>query len=141
MYGAGPSVVVTCGPNSAGPTASPVSSGGTGSGAVTSMMPGTIVTSLVTAPTAITFGELAGELPVASARAGVALGEHHHHAGVDGRLGGLHHRIGPRQRVLVAGAPRVADDVGAVDDGVLDGLHQLGHVGVAVLEVLGLALG
>ena len=37
----------------------------TGDGAVTSMLPWTIVAFLVTAPTPITFGEIAGEIPVA----------------------------------------------------------------------------
>src|SRR5205814_316267 len=44
---------------------------------------------------------------------GVAGGEHHRDARVDRVLGGLHHRVRPRGRVLVGGAPRVADDVGA----------------------------
>ena len=58
---------MSCGPNCAGPTVIAVRLAGTGAGAVTSIWPGTIVTSLVVAPTAMTSGELAGELPVASA--------------------------------------------------------------------------
>ena len=62
MYGAGPSVVVTCAPNCAGPTGMSARAGS--AGLVTSTTPGTIVEFFVEAPTAMTSGELAGELPV-----------------------------------------------------------------------------
>src|SRR6266511_1469683 len=64
LYGAGPSCVVTCAPKPAGPTARPTRFAGTGVGAVTLTSPGTTVAFFVTAPTPITFGEIAGEITV-----------------------------------------------------------------------------
>src|SRR3954447_21157516 len=64
--GAGPGCVVPDGPRPAGPAARPVRFDGTGVGAVTLTSPGTSVESLLTAPTAMTFGEIAGEFAVDS---------------------------------------------------------------------------
>src|SRR4051794_20095199 len=54
------------GPKPAAPISILVRLAGTGVGSVTSKMPGEMVVFLVTAPTPITFGELAGEMAVAS---------------------------------------------------------------------------
>ena len=63
-YSAGPTVLVACGPKPAPPKGNPVRFEGTGAGAVTEIAPCTIVVSFVTAPTPITFGEIAGEIAV-----------------------------------------------------------------------------
>jgi len=87
---------------------------GTGVGAVTLTSPGTSVASLLTAPTAITFGEIAASSR--STRRGPALpfaktivtpaATACSAAWIIG--------VGPRERVLVARAPRAGDDLGAV---------------------------
>ena len=80
-----------------------------------------------------------GRREVARSRGGtaVALRPDTDHAGVGGRVGRLHHRVGPVERVLMARAPGVAQDVGAVGDRILDRLHELDDPAVAVLEPVG----
>src|SRR6266700_1418989 len=62
--GAGPTVPVAAGPNAALPNRRPVRFAGTGVGAVTAIVPATIVESLDTAPTPITFGAMPGDTTV-----------------------------------------------------------------------------
>src|SRR5215213_4444987 len=62
---AGPTTLVAAGPKAALPNGKFFRFAGTGSGAVTLIEPAKSAASLVTAPTPITFGEIAGELTVA----------------------------------------------------------------------------
>src|SRR5215216_4972298 len=61
---AGPTVDVDCGPKAAPPNGRLTRFAGTGCGSVTEMKPGTMIVFFVTAPAAITFGEIAGEFDV-----------------------------------------------------------------------------
>ena len=122
------------GPKFAGPVSRFRRLSGTGVGAVTFTVDWIRVWYFVTAPTEMSLSEADGRLPVAVRGAAVALSPDAHDACVDGGLGRLDHRVGPVERVLVARAPGVTENVGSVTHRVLDRLDDLDGPAVAVLE-------